>query len=78
MPLINEAYVQEDRHKTGVCVDKPVEQRTPSKFASWDRRNLEDLAEKLVAELNETKGELALALKFWRKEVQKNKDAGHG
>jgi hypothetical protein len=46
----------------------------PSRFATWDRASLEKLAEELSAELIETKGELALALKFWRKEVEKNKE----
>ena len=70
MSLISEPYVQEDRHKTGVCVDKPTDPRIPSRFASWERRNLERLAEELVAELNETKEELRVALKALRKSVK--------
>lgn len=70
MSFISEPYVQEDRHKTGVCVDKPIAPRIPSRFASWERRNLECLAEELVAELNETKEELRAALKHWRKAVK--------
>jgi hypothetical protein len=44
--------------------------KIPSRFASWERRNLENLAEELVAELNETKEELRAALKHWRKAVK--------
>ena len=41
-----------------------------TRFASWDRINLERLAEELVAELNETKEELRAALKHWRMAVK--------
>ena len=42
----------------------------PSRFASWERRNLERLAEELVAELNATKEELRVPLKAYRKSVK--------
>jgi RNA-binding protein YhbY len=57
-----------------VAVKRPASNNAPlpSRFASWDRASLEKLAEELTAELIETKGELAIALKFWRNEVKKN------
>jgi hypothetical protein len=44
--------------------------KIPSRFSTWDRKNLENLAEELVAELNETKEELRVALKGWRRMVK--------
>jgi hypothetical protein len=49
---------------------------TTTRFSTWDRTALEKLAEELTRELIDTKAELALALKFWRREVQKNNSAG--
>lgn len=75
MSLINEPYITKQTGDTplpmvGAYPDKPLDPRIPSRFASWDRRNLERLAEELVAELNETKEELRAALKHWRKAVK--------
>lgn len=47
-----------------------------TRFSTWDRTALEKLAEELTRELIDTKAELALALKFWRREVQKNTSSG--
>jgi hypothetical protein len=67
---IQEPYVHKEVSVSIPCADKPANPRIPSRFASWDRRNLENLAEELVAELNETKEELRAALKHWRKAVK--------
>lgn len=64
MSLINEAYTP------------PIAPAGKTRFSTWERPALEHLAEELSRELRETKAELALALKFWRREVQKNTSSG--
>lgn len=45
---------------------------TGSKFATWERANLERLAEKLEQELLETQMDLQFALSNWRKAVTRS------
>lgn len=70
MSFTSEPYITKQAGDTPLPMVGDFRPKIPSRFASWERRNLECLAEELVAELNETKEELRAALKHWRKAVK--------
>ena len=47
-----------------------LEPKMPSRFASWERANLEKLAEDLMAELKATQEDFRAAMDLWRQAIK--------